>query len=202
MDLVSYHQYINLEHRTDRRGACERQLESIGIAEPKRFNAIKTADGIVGCGLSHLCCLKHAKANGWPYVFVCEDDAVFAQPQDMKSKLQKLATKQWDVALLGGNVVGPYKTTGSDARQISKCLTTTAYIVRAHYYDELIVCWTTALNQLIRTRNRDFSLDVAWFDLQHRDTWLIVWPLQVHQACSYSDIENRVVDYRALMGMR
>ena len=41
MELNDYHYYINLEKRVTRRNQCEKQLKSIGIRKPQRFNAIE-----------------------------------------------------------------------------------------------------------------------------------------------------------------
>ena len=101
--------------------------------------------------------------------------------------------------LLGGNMFHPWSEHSEDAYRIHKCFTTTAYIIREHYYDTLINCWQEALEKLVKTKNRNYSLDVAWFPLQQRDTWLLVKPLQVHQRAGYSDIENKNTDYKDLM---
>jgi GR25 family glycosyltransferase involved in LPS biosynthesis len=72
--------YINLEHRTDRKVHVERQLASIGLREPTRFNAIKLPNGAIGCSMSHLKCLQLAKEQGWPHLLLCEDDIEFLDP--------------------------------------------------------------------------------------------------------------------------
>ena len=42
--------YINLINRTDRKSYIELELEKVGI-KAERFNAIKLADGRIGCSL-------------------------------------------------------------------------------------------------------------------------------------------------------
>ena len=199
MELNKFHRYINLDCRPDRDTLCRDQLSQIGIDSPKRFSGFKTTDGIVGCGMSHLTILKDAKAKKFPYILICEDDIVFGSSKILKTKIDKLQNDEWDMLLLGGNMFHPWSDHSEDAYRIHKCFTTTAYIIREHYYDTLINCWQEALEKLVKTKNRNYSLDVAWFPLQQRDTWLLVKPLQVHQRAGYSDIENKNTDYKDLM---
>ena len=199
MDLNKFHKYINLRCRPDRDTLCKDQLSQIGITEPKRYNAFKTKDGIIGCGMSHLSVLQEAKEKGYPYILICEDDVVFKDPDMLVKKISSLKMASWDVLLLGGNMFYPFSNHSNDAYKVSKCFTTTAYIVREHYYDTLINCWQPALQKMVQTGNRDYSLDVVWHKLQRQDNWLLVKPLQVYQRAGQSDIENKITDYKHLM---
>jgi GR25 family glycosyltransferase involved in LPS biosynthesis len=71
--------FINLEHRLDRLVHVKKELAKINVSGT-RFNAIKLAEGAVGCSMSHLKCLEQARQNGSPYVFICEDDIQFLNP--------------------------------------------------------------------------------------------------------------------------
>jgi len=199
MNLNQYHRYINLRCRPEKDILCKNELSKIGISDPKRYNAFKTKDGIVGCGMSHLSVIQDAKNNNYPYILVCEDDVVFKNPEQIVEKINNLKDEDWDVLLLGGNMFQPYSIHSDDAFKIGRCFTTTAYIVKNHYYDTLIKCWQPALQSLIKTNNRDYSLDVVWHKLQERDKWLLIRPLQVYQRPGPSDIEQRLTDYRSLM---
>ena len=77
--------YINLEHRIDRLLHVKQELAKINVIG-SRFNAIKLANGAIGCSMSHLKCLEQAKQNGSPYVFVCEDDIQFFGPGTFSQK--------------------------------------------------------------------------------------------------------------------
>jgi len=199
MNLNEYHRYINLRCRPDRDILCKDQLKGIGISEPKRYNAFKTKDGAIGCFMSHISILQEAKDNKYPYILICEDDVVFKDHYKMLEKIDNLKNDDWDVLLLGGNMFSPYSIHSDDAYRIHKCFTSTAYIVREHYYDTLINTWQPDLQKLVQTSNRDYALDVSWFPLQQRDKWLLIRPLQVYQRPGISDIENRITDYRHLM---
>lgn len=203
--------YINLESRADRRAHVEAQLASLkhsvnGLSTlvPERFNAIKHAtSGAIGCSMSHLRCIQLAKARGWDHVLICEDDVLFTNVPLFLTQLTKfMATvPQWDVVLLAGNNVPPYRVVNSACVQVGSCQTTTAYIVRAHYYDALIANYRAGINLLMRSPEQKFhyAIDRYWFELQRRDRWFLITPLSVVQREDYSDIEQRVTNYGHLM---
>jgi len=201
--------YINLESRADRRAHVEAQLASLkhsGLSTlvAERFNAIKHAtSGAIGCSMSHLRCIQLAKARGWDHVLVCEDDVLFTNVPLFLTQLTKfMATvPQWDVVLLAGNNVPPYRVVNSACVQVGSCQTTTAYIVRAHYYDALIANYRAGINLLMRSPEQKFhyAIDRYWFELQRRDRWFLITPLSVVQREDYSDIEQRVTNYGHLM---
>jgi GR25 family glycosyltransferase involved in LPS biosynthesis len=203
--------YINLESRADRRAHVEAQLASLkhsanGLSTlvAERFNAIKHAtSGAIGCSMSHLRCIQLAKARGWDHVLVCEDDVLFTNVPLFLTQLTKfMATvPHWDVVLLAGNNVPPYRVVNSACVQVGSCQTTTAYIVRAHYYDALIANYRAGINLLMRSPEQKFhyAIDRYWFELQRRDRWFLITPLSVVQREDYSDIEQRVTNYGHLM---
>jgi hypothetical protein len=203
--------YINLESRADRRAHVEAQLASLkhsanGLSTlvAERFNAIKHAtSGAIGCSMSHLRCIQLAKARGWDHVMVCEDDVLFTNVPLFLTQLTKfMATvPQWDVVLLAGNNVPPYRVVNSACVQVGSCQTTTAYIVRAHYYDALIANYRAGINLLMRnpTNKLEYAIDRYWFELQRRGRWFLITPLSVVQREDYSDIEQRVTNYGQLM---
>jgi len=44
-----------------------------------------------------------------------------------------------------------------------------------------------------------YALDIYWKRLQQMHNWFMITPITVIQVQSYSDIENRVTDYKGLM---
>ena len=206
---VKHALYINLESRTDRRAHVEAQLASLrdnGMPKlsAERFNAIKHAtSGAIGCSMSHLRCIQLAKERGWDHVLVCEDDVLFTNVPLFLTQLHKfMATvKHWDVVLLGGNNIPPYRVVNDACVQVGSCQTTTAYIVRAHYYDALIANYRAGINLLMRNpeQKMHYAIDRYWFELQRRDRWFLITPLSVVQREDYSDIEQRVTNYGQLM---
>jgi GR25 family glycosyltransferase involved in LPS biosynthesis len=169
----------------------------------ERFNAIKTKLGAIGCTLSHIKCLEIAKERNYEYVFICEDDICFLRPHVLKDSLQKFYDNKaitWDVLLIGGNNAPPYLKPNDYCIKVSNCQTTTGYVVKRHYYDTLITNFRESATNLMRNPNpKLYALDMYWKSLQRKDNWYMLFPFTVVQLEGYSDIENRVVDYRGLM---
>jgi GR25 family glycosyltransferase involved in LPS biosynthesis len=170
----------------------------------ERFNAIKNAaHGAIGCSMSHLRCIQIAKERNWDHVLVCEDDVLFTNVALFLTQMSRfLATvPDWDVVLLAGNNIPPFRVVNDACVQISNCQTTTAYLVRAHYYDTLIANYRTGIHSLMRnpTQKIDYAIDRYWFELQRRDRWFLITPLSVVQREDYSDIEQRITNYEHLM---
>lgn len=210
LNTITHALYINLESRKDRREHVEAQLMSLKndsngmpnlVAE--RFNAIKHAHGAIGCSMSHMRCIQIAKERGWDHVLVCEDDVLFTNVPMFLTQLAKFMTtvRQWDVVLLAGNNIPPFRVVNDACIQVSSCQTTTAYIVKAHYYDALIANYRAGINKLMRTPTQklDYAIDRYWFELQRRDRWFLITPLSVVQREDYSDIEQCFTNYGHLM---
>lgn len=203
--------YINLESRKDRRAHVEAQLAALKNSDngltnltPERFNAIQhVVHGAIGCSMSHLRCIQIAKQRGWDHVLVCEDDVLFTNAPLFLTQLATfMATvPNWDVLLLAGNNIPPYRVVNDACVQVVNCQTTTAYIVRAHYYDALMDNYRAGINNLMRnpTNKLSYAIDRYWFELQRRDRWFLITPLSVVQREDYSDIEQRFTNYAHLM---
>jgi len=190
--------YINLESRPDRKQHVENQMKVIGI-QANRFNAIKLANGALGCSMSHLKCLQIAKEQNWEHVLICEDDITFINPGLFIRQANKFLKNQnkWDVVLIAGNNMPPYKVVDEYCVQVTRCQTTTGYLVRSHYYDTLIDNIKTGINMLVRNPDlhKVYAVDKFWFLLQDKDLWFLITPLSVVQREDYSDIEKRRTNY-------
>jgi len=205
---------INLDRRPDRWDHVQVELEKLGyvIGETAfRFSAKYLASNpAAGCSLSHLQCLQLAKLRRWPQVFICEDDISFLYPdilQKLWGRFRCALTKdQWDVLLIAGNNMMPFETPADPSLQscciqVHHCLTTTGYIIQAHYYDQLIANIRQGVQQLMRdpSNKRMFSIDRFWFHLQERDRWYFLIPATVVQREGFSDIEGKHTDFREYM---
>lgn len=194
--------YINLDTRPDRKAHVEEQFKSLGI-NCERFNAIKLPNGALGCSMSHLKCIEIAKENKWPHIFLVEDDILFTNIELFKEQLNSFLSKHkdFDVLLVAGNNVPPYYPVDDSCVKVSKCQTTTGYIVQSHYYDTLIDNYREGINNLFKhpTQHRFFAIDKYWFKLQEKDNWYLIVPLTVIQREDYSDIEKKQTNYGRLM---
>jgi glycosyl transferase family 25 len=194
--------YINLEHRTDRREHVETQLALIGL-KARRFNAINMKYGAIGCTMSHLKLLENAYKNNLDHILIIEDDILFLEPILFTHQFNKclLNHKNWDVIILSGNNIPPYKKIDDSCVQVYSCQTTTGYLVNGHYIKTLHDNIKEGLELLIRnpTNRINYAIDRYWFNLQQLDKWYLIIPLTVVQREDYSDIEKRDTNYINLM---
>ena len=203
--------YINLDSRPDRKEHVLKQLKAIGLSMYKdscqRFSAISlpNGNGRFGCSMSHIKCLELAKKNKWDHVLIVEDDIEFLEPllfqMQLNAFLQTQNASNMDVLLFAGNVVPPYKPIDNTCVQVSRCQTTTGYLVKSHYYDTLIANIREGLQLLMRNPEKHvmYAIDKWWFQLQQKDTWYLIIPLTVTQREDYSDIEKKRTNYTWLM---
>lgn len=193
--------YINLDSRTDRKQAVEKELNTMGW-KYNRFSAIKNKNGRIGCSMSHLQLIKMAKEKDLPYIVIIEDDIHFTKPKWYNEKLGELLKEfsDYDVVLLAGNLRNPVKKVADTVLQIKKSWTTTGYIVQKHYYQTLIDNITEGIAHLIREPEKHYmyAIDAYWMKLQNTGKWYIVYPRTVTQRPEYSDIEGEYKDYTHL----
>jgi len=199
---ITHALYINLESRKDREIYVKKQLKSVGISAT-RFNAVKLPNGALGCSMSHLKCLEMAKNNNWDHVMIVEDDITFLNPSLFAKQLNKFLDihKVWDIVIIGGNNIPPYKQIDDTCVKISKCQTTTGYMVKSHYYDTLIENYREGIKLLLKEPQKHvlYAIDKYWFQLQENHLWYLIIPLTVTQKQDYSDIEKRNTNYINLM---
>ena len=196
--------YINLESRPDRKIHVEEQLRNVGINNGERFNAIQLPNGAIGCSMSHLKCLEIAKQNNWPHLLIVEDDILFTNPALFINKLNFFLSRHkndYDVLLIAGNNVPPYISIDESCVKISKCQTTTGYLVQSHYYDTLMQNYREGIKNLMKypDNHKFFAIDKYWLKLQEKDRWFLIVPLSVIQRQDYSNIEKKNTNYGYLM---
>lgn len=190
--------FINLDSRPDRKQHVEGQLSALGIPA-ERFKAIKLKNGAIGCSMSHIKVLEMAKANNLPHVLIVEDDILFTKPDVFIEQLNLFLSghKDFDVLLFAGNNMPPYTVVDDSCVRVSKCQTTTGYLVQRHYYDTLIANYKTGVELLMKEPQKHFlyAIDKYWFHLQALHKWYLITPLTVVQREDYSDIEKRPTNY-------
>lgn len=202
MDTIENCLYINLENRPDRKDHVENQLNQLNISY-KRFNAIRHQNGAAGCSLSHIKCIQIAQEEGWKNVMIVEDDINFLDFKLFKTNLNKFLINEpnFDVVLLAGNNMPPYTQINDFCVKVSRCQTTTGYIVNSHYYKTLINNYKEGLLKLMKSPEEHvkYAIDKYWFNLQKKDYWFLITPLSVIQREDYSDIEKKNTNYSNAM---
>lgn len=194
--------YINLLSRPDRKQHVENQLKTIGI-NAERFNAIKMPNGALGCSLSHLKLIETAKANNWEHILIIEDDILFTKPSIFVNQFNAFLSNHndFDVVIISGNNCPPFFKIDDTCVKVTRCQTTTCYLVQQHYYDKLINNFREGINKLMREPHNHilYAIDKYWFNLQAVDKWYLIIPLTVTQREDYSDIEKRPTNYSRAM---
>jgi len=189
-DYIEHVVYINLEHRKDRREHIEKELSVFG-EKVHRLNAVyEPQRGHLGCSKSHAAAMELAISSGWKNCLIVEDDAVWNKFETGTALLEKLASQEFDVIMLGGTAV-EYDT---HTYKLGKCHCSTAYLVNQHYYQTLL----DIFNKSIRMLEKSYkplvggALDSVWNPLQRRDKWYIIIPCLMTQLTGYSDTEYYV----------
>jgi GR25 family glycosyltransferase involved in LPS biosynthesis len=203
---------INLKHRTDRRADCAGELSKLGIdaSDEIFFDAKAMPDlGALGCALSHGKALAdYIFADEKPFALILEDDFSIRDPDTFVRTIDSFCSQDflWDVFLLGHNSAVPIEPThfGTACRTIN-AQTTSGYLVGRQYAIKLIECFFRSAELLRRynylpepnkTISRSFfSCDILWKELQVKDRFVVPLPSLIVQRASYSDVENRNVDY-------
>jgi len=112
MDVTPSIFVINLEHRTDRRAAMQKQLSRIGW-RAEFFSAIRPATaanfpsiGARGCFLSHLSVLKSARDAGVQQLVILEDDVNFSPgfSEGWDFSISTLQTLEWSIFYPGHGI--------------------------------------------------------------------------------------------------
>jgi GR25 family glycosyltransferase involved in LPS biosynthesis len=194
--------YINLDEREDRKKKTKKEFKKLEIPIQK-IKAIKLENGRIGCSMSHLKCLQQAKEKDLDHILIVEDDIHFMNVQMFKEQLNKFLSSsiEWDVVLFAGNNLPPYQIYGDFCVKVSRCQTTTGYLVKKHYYDILISNIKESIKLLLKEPEKhiNYAIDKYWFKLQEKDKWFIITPLSVVQREDYSDIEKKETNYSKLM---
>jgi len=199
---IKYAFFINLDSRPDRKKHVENQLSLIGLTA-NRFKAIQLKSGAIGCSMSHLKLLETAKKNNWPHILIVEDDILFLNPSLFVNQMNKFLNnhKDFDVLLLAGNNLPPYTNIDDTCVKVTKCQTTTGYLVNNHYFDTLIKNYKEGIQNLMKFQDKHiyFAIDKYWFNLQQNHNWYLIIPLTVTQREDYSDIEKKNTNYTRVM---
>jgi glycosyl transferase family 25 len=181
----------------------ETQLSKIGLQGVQRFNAIKMENGAIGCSMSHLKVLQQALKLGLSHVLIVEDDIEFLDPPLFRAQLDNFlkGSNGWDVVLIAGNNMPPYQTIDETCVKVSRCQTTTGYLVNGHYIEKLMNNVKMGLSNLLREpeKHSQYAIDKYWFGIQGVDNWFLITPLTVVQREDYSDIEKKVINYQSSM---
>ena len=205
---------INLEHRTDRKDECIKELHEIGLTDDqfKFFVAKLDSDnGAIGASLSHAKVLSDWLFNeSTEYCLVFEDDFHILDSNNFWDPISKVMQYKgnWNAYLLASNLAIPIEATPLEGIfKVINAQTASAYLVGRLYAAKLIEVFYKSAELMrlaksiptlsLETTKHFYALDSLWKDLQISGTFWASWPQLALQRPSFSDIEQRDVDYKA-----
>lgn len=180
---------INLDERKEKWEATQAAFKGTGI-EPRRFSAIRHAEGWKGCGMSHVAIAREAMRLGLPWVLVIEDDCQpspdFAQRWPTVKDALWDERGSWDIFLGGPTYVqGPAQMHGKHLLEIGNGFALHFYVLQAVAYERAIA-WNA---------DRHGPIDV-YYSNQFRI--VTTQPFLALQRPSESDIQMGKRDYTYL----
>lgn len=199
MDKVDHIFFINLDKREDRLEEIKEGLKEMELFDKsERFPAIYHKNGAVGCILSHLEVIKKARERGYNNCLILEDDYDFLiEKSFLNSMLNHFfeSIDSYDVLLLGVNM--PQGRLVKDLIiKLDSAQTTSAYIINKKYYDLHIELLENSAKMLEKTNNQGlYAADQIWKIFMPIREFFCFTNRVGKQRASYSDIEEKFVDY-------
>lgn len=182
---ISY--YVNLDARTDRKDAVEKEFTKINYKSQRH-----SARTDVTTTISHLEILKMALEVN-ENVLIFEDDAEFIDENlvYLDPILKDLSKVEWDMFYIGGNLLRPAYQVSKHLARLSHCYSAHAYGVNKHFVPVLAD---------IVEHNPKQIIDVIYGDyIVPNFRCYISIPMLCIQAESYSDILKKNIDYSVPM---
>lgn len=204
IDFFSKTYCINLDRRKDRWNECLLEFKNKELDNIERVSAIdgkdlmffsqKVNSSALALILTNEKIFESAIKNDYETILILEDDVEFTdQVKDISSFIEKLP-ENWDMIYFGGNHnthVG-YKSPEVINEKVVKLhhtFSTHCIGINKKAYQSI----------LDRIRKMDQPLDVIYSDLQKKLNVYSFSPGMATQRVSFSDIENKVTDYKWLI---
>jgi len=196
--------YINLNHRTDRKEHFEKlKKENNFFKNVERMSAIYSKTYGVGCTLSHIKCLTNFLKRSDKYYIIVEDDFCLLNKENFNNFIKHFDKikndDNWDIIVLTPRGITIEKNKISNFHRIINNQTTTGYIIKHDFIPKLLSVYKNAVVKLMKGYNgplpNPYCTDQCWKPLQKNSNFLYYKDIYGGQLPSYSDIENKIVNY-------
>jgi len=195
--------YINLDHRVDRYEHINNELNKTNIEKDKinKISGIYIKElGILGCAKSHCLALEAFIKSGKNHCIIFEDDFIFTVDQDtINNLINKVFNnlKLFDVLMLASNILNSQPTSYDFIVKIIDAQTLSGYAVSKQFAPILLNNYRESIKLLENAGKsvHPFCFDIYMKRLQPFTKWYCLNPKIGKQIESYSDIENRIVEY-------
>ena len=190
---------VNLDNRTDRWNASEKQFKKIDL-KVERVSGVNEFEeppasirpGEVGCLKSHLKVFEIAKERGLKSFLMLEDDVEFSDNFHERFNTIEPQLKSYEMLYFGSN---PHS---GERHEVSPNLNRITYTYAAHCVIFKESCFDDIINQL---RGPLLSpVDVVYGKQQVVHTAYSIKPALAWQRKDFSDINQEIVDYQFLRG--
>jgi GR25 family glycosyltransferase involved in LPS biosynthesis len=196
---------INLDHRTDRMEGFMESMKEVGLDSiVERVSAIYDPEfGVLGCTKSCIKVLELIIESDDAHSLLCEDDVRFRDPIKTRQFLSWFDTHndiKYDIiSLSGNNLVPDFRVEPTEYPELNrvKCLQAlSCWIISKQFAKTILEKFTECKQNLEQTRNRRlYSPDQYLKRYQQEWQWFLSNPILAYQVESYSDLENKVVNY-------
>jgi glycosyl transferase, family 25 len=196
---------INLDRRPDRWDECLSEFDKHGITDVNRFIAVDGKDltqsltgfmtpSRMALVLTNVQIIEEAIKNDYDSILILEDDVEFGPEVVEMDSYFDLLPNDWDMLYFGGN----HNThVGSPPPNIIN-----EKVCKLHntYSTHCVAINKKAFQKVLdRIKKCDNALDVIYVELQNQLNVYSFYPVIATQRVSFSDIENRMTDYKWLI---
>jgi GR25 family glycosyltransferase involved in LPS biosynthesis len=197
---------INLHCRKDRYDHVMGEFEKLGcVNQVEMLSAIEHRYGMVGCSLSHLECVKIAKARGMKSVLIFEDDIVVTPLFDLvyQRTLEQLKTKDWSVFHFGAMLMNIAQLEEPNLMRIGYNWAAHAVAIHERAYDFIIEKYDPSYSETDNTKPWgghypfDGFINKELFDVGYKI--YTAYPCLLTQLPNHSDTWGYHRDYKNLL---
>lgn len=210
MNYIDKVYYINLDHRTDRLLEIEKVLDDLECPSEKRERIIAFTHpqfGTLGCTKSHMHALEKFIESGLESCLILEDDFIYESVERFNESINYIFKNKIDFDLIqlsyNHNGLQSTETSHKILRKVLKSGTISGILVHKSFAPKLLANYKEGHQLLLDYVQKygclihDLIIDVYWQRLQPQSKWYCFSPRLGYQRESYSDIENKVVNYGA-----
>ena len=186
--------YINLDKRTDRRAEFEEECDKMKL-QVERFSAMTHPVPAIGCNRSHLEIIRRAKQEGWPCVFVFEDDFTFLVSREKFDSIVASFPEDYDVVMLDYYMIQkePYNEIFD---RVLEAQSTAGYVVHSRMYDRMIATYEEGVRLYEENPGYHwlYIVDQYWKRLQPVSRWYSSRVQIGKQRPGFSDLRGQYME--------
>jgi len=196
---------INLDRRPDRWNECVVEFEKNNLTNINRFKGLdgkelnQASSGFMtpsrlALVLTNIQILEGAIQNDYNSILILEDDVEFKKQVGDMDEYFNMLPKDWDMLYFGGNHnthmgINPPEIINKKVCKLHYTFSTHCVAINKKSFNVI----------LERLKKCDNALDVIYAELQKSLNVYSFYPVIATQRVSFSDIENKVTDYKWLI---